>query len=177
MRDRAEKEFCRIERSSLNPIWSWLGEDLLPDSLPQMEQQVRQYLLSDDQENAYSLIAQMQAQACGAIFDALADCEPGTDVYEQLAEHLGGAMILEDARDIASVLYIAPEVLALLADLPRPMLSIADYETALIRETYAKLCDEAPDFAPLIFLVVMGRLEEVVGGFAPLTQHHWYRAR
>ena len=160
VRDRAQKEFCRIERSSLNPIWSWLCEDLLPDSLPEMEQQVRQHLLNDDQANAYSLIAQMQAQACEAIFNSLADCTPGTEAYEQLAEHLGGSMVLEDARDLASVLYIAPEVLSLLAELPRPMLSITDHETNLVRDTYAKLCDEAPDFAPLIFLVVMGRLEE-----------------
>ena len=157
--DVSEKEFGRIARSSILPIWNWLAEDLIPDDFARLEREARQRLLDGDRKAADEHVAELRRLSSAAIFSVLVNCEDDPESYRTHCRRLGGERVLEDARDIAAVFKIAPQILDMQAALPQAILKLAKPDVDAVMAAYNEVRAKAPEFAPILFLVVMGRLQ------------------
>lgn len=157
--DVSEKEFGRIPRSSILPIWNWLAEELILGDFERLVGSARQLLLDGDRPGADERIAELQRLSSAAIFSVLVECEDDPEAYRRHCQSLGGERVLEDARDVAAVFKIAPQILTMQAGLPQPLFKLSKPDVEAVTTAYNDVRADAPDFAPILFLVVMGRLQ------------------
>ncbi len=158
--DVSEKEPGRIMRSSLMPIWGWLSDDLLPDVFATLEEKIKEAILAGDRDATERSVADLREKAAQAMREAMADMPRGSDPYKNLASRLGGDLVLEDARDIAMTLHIAPQLVAMMQNYPQPLIAITDADIHYVHECYgATIGQNKADCVHLIFLSLMGRFQ------------------
>ena len=154
------KEAGRIMRSSLTPIWEWLSMDLLPGVFTKCEDEVKRAILNGDRESADHAVKDLQGKAADAMKGALDKALKGTSSYLDLAERLGGEIVVEDARDISLALQIAPQLQAMVQCFPQPILSMTEADIQQVHACYSvTVSQNKMDSVPMIFLAVMGRLQ------------------
>ncbi|MGF1456670.1 MAG: hypothetical protein ACFB6R_14990 [Alphaproteobacteria bacterium] len=156
----SHKHRGRIARSSIGPVWDWLCHDLAPERMAGLCEKARQALISGDDQT----IRDAGIRLCGfgglVLSKTLETAPAGSPQAAALAGRLGGDRILEDARDMAMVLEISDDILAMLDGLPRPICDLEDTHMDLIRITYDTIVRELPDHAPFVIFVAMGRLSK-----------------
>ena len=131
----------------------------MPDEFARLDRSARQLLLDGDRAGADRQVAELRRLASAAIFSVLVACEDDPEAYKSHCQALGGERVLEDARDVAAVFKIAPQILAMQADLPQPILKLSKSDVDVVTAAYNDVRASAPEFAPILFLVVMGRLQ------------------
>lgn len=157
--ERTEKEVGRIPRSSTEPIWNWIQEDVLPDTFPDMLDRVHRHLDSGDEEALSAAITVMQEATAAAMSAALERSETEPEHFDRLMKKLGDFAILEDAREIADVFMILDEVRQMHYEVPRLISSFDDIMVSSVRDIYDRLYERDPDRAIYLALALMGRLE------------------
>ena len=72
------KRIGRIARVSLEPIWAWVGRDLIPAEVKALGDDINRALLADDRNRANQLVRTLQDRSIRRIRDALAEVERAT---------------------------------------------------------------------------------------------------
>jgi hypothetical protein len=151
---RTQKQKGRIARSSVALVWNWLGQMLAPDALAAYSIGVKRAVLDYHFEDAMTRAAEFWPVAAAAIHEAL-DKE-ATAKAARVA--LDGALAVEDAREIACLIAVAPEILELQEKLPRQASPLTDDLIWSLRGIYDRLAADAPDAAPYVAVIAMNRL-------------------
>src|SRR6266581_1381161 len=156
VRERHTKQKGRIARSSIEPVWNWLANELMPARHRELTDAIRDAILYSRLSDIEQRAVEFWAESATALKPALADEKKMTAA----AKKLGGVAAAEDAAEIALLLRGAPEIEKLRNRLPKPIVGLADEDIAFLRDAYDRLTASDPDLAPYVPLVVLGRLEK-----------------
>jgi len=108
------KRIGRIARISLEPIWGWIGRDLIPAEVKALGEDVNRALLIDDRNRADQLVRTLHDRSIRRIKDAIAEVGGDEKTRRRLAVQVGTPRAIEDLDTIVSILSLR-EVLADLA--------------------------------------------------------------
>lgn len=157
--ERREKEAGLIPRSSVEPIWNWITNELIPDTLPAMLTRVETHIASGDKEALRAAVTVLLQAAGAAMTAALERCETDTKYANTTATRLGGYDVIADAREVADVFAILDEMQEMQESVPRHITSFDDRMVSEVRDLYDDLYERDPDRAIFLALAVMGRLD------------------
>ncbi len=152
---RRQKQKGRIARSSITPVWNWLGQQLIPEPLNAYSLAVKTAVLgyrADELQTRTEEFWKVAAEAMRAKLASEAGCKSARHALE-------GDVVLEDAREMALMLSAGAEICELQDRLRHTLPSLTDDVVHAFREVYDRLTGAAPDAAPYLPLVVMNRLE------------------
>jgi hypothetical protein len=157
--ERTEKEAGLIPRSSVEPIWTWITKELVPDTLPAMLVRVEKHIASGDKEALKAAVTVLLQAAGSAMAAAIERCDAETKFANSTAAKLGGYDVLADAREIADVFAILDEMQEMQLSVPRHIRAFDERMVSDVRDLYDDLYEKDPDRAIYLALAVMGRLE------------------
>lgn len=157
--ERAEKEPGLIPRASIELIWNWIKDELIPDTLPAMVARVETHIESGDKDALQAAVTVLLQAAGTAMTAAIERCETDTKYANSTAAQLGGYDGIADAREVADVFIILDEMREMQASVPRHITSFDDRMVSKVRDLYDGLYERDPDRAIYLALAVMGRLD------------------
>ena len=105
----------RIARISLEPVWSWIGRDLMPAEAKALSEDVNRALLADDRAKAAQLIRALHERAVQRMKEAVAAAGAGEKARRRLVVQVGTPRAIEDLNTLISLLSLRD----ILADLDR----------------------------------------------------------
>jgi len=154
-RDRNAKRKGRIARASVEPVWNWLKNELMPARHRELEETLRRAITQGREDEIESTLGLLWKESSVAL------CAQLSGEAQKLAagRKLGGIAVAEDANEIALLLGNAGVVRALQKRLPKPVRVLTEEHVGFVRDLFDSLTGTNGDFAPYIPLVVMGRLE------------------
>jgi hypothetical protein len=153
---KGAKQKGRIARSSITPVWNWLGQTLIPDALNAHSIAVKTAVLSGRAEEAKAKTLEFWTLAAQAIRSRL-ETENGRRAARQV---LGGEAAIEDAQEMALLLSVGSEIGEFQDRLPRQLPNLTDEVVQLFREAYDRVAAVNADAATYLTVLVMNRLEQ-----------------
>jgi hypothetical protein len=154
---RAAKQKGRIARSSVEPVWNWLEQDLMPGRLAEIAKALQVAALTDDLSGLDRKSAEMWKEIGAVLKPALT----GARNMSSAAKRLGGMDVAEDAAEMALLLNGAAELAPLQKRLPKPITNLSAHAIGFVRDVFDRLTVSDPDLAPYVPLLVLGRLERL----------------
>jgi hypothetical protein len=121
------KRVGRIARLSLEPIWGWIGRDLIPAETKALTEDINRALLADDKTKADQLIRALHERAVLRMRETLASVGSDEKAQRRLAIQVGTPRATDD---VATLLH-GLEVRDALADLAK---RLPNYVRAFERE-------------------------------------------
>lgn len=155
-RPRKEKVAGRIAHSSIAAVWTWLSKTLLPEETAQYSEDVKADILAFQVDDAHERANKFWSLASSEILSALSSTSSATNRATRQA--LGGDAVIGDAREMAILLAVGSEIIALQRRLPASTQALDDDMLHALRATYDAVVDTMPDAAPYIAVVAMNRL-------------------
>ncbi len=121
------KRIGRLARVSLEPIWEWIGRDLMPAEASALSEDINRALLADDRIKVEQLVRALHERAIRRMTEAVAAVGSNEKARRQLGVQVGTPRAIEDLTTLIRILGIR-DVLAELARL------LPDYIRAFERE-------------------------------------------
>jgi hypothetical protein len=109
------KRTGRIARASLEPIWQWIGRDLMPAETKALADDINRALHANDRTKAEQLVGALHQRAIQRMKDALAALGTDDKAQRRFGIQVGTSRAFEDVSTILCVL----EIRDVLADLAR----------------------------------------------------------
>ncbi len=147
---RKTKQKASIARSSLLPVWLWLGRDLLPVQTEAYIAQSKALILAHKYTEATRRAESFWVEAGAAIASGLGD--PAARIV------LNDAMVMADAQEMALMLPAGADIVRIQEVLPRPTPQLSEDLLWQLRAVYDDLVVRLPDVAPFVAVVAMNRL-------------------
>jgi hypothetical protein len=120
-----------ISRLSLEPIWSWIGRDLMPAETKALSDDIKRALLGGDKTKADQLVRALHERAITRMREALATVGADEKAQRRLTIQVGSPRA---AEDVATILHVL-EVRDVLADLSRRLPShVRAFEREVIEQ-------------------------------------------
>jgi hypothetical protein len=98
------KRAGRIARVSLEPIWGWIGRDLIPAEAKALSEDINRALLDDDRMKAEQLSRALQDRALRRIRAAMASVTGDDKARRRLAVQVGTPRALDDLATLTGIL-------------------------------------------------------------------------
>jgi hypothetical protein len=161
------KRLGRIARVSLEPIWDWMGRDLMPAEAKALSEDISRALSDDDRVKAEQLTRALHDRAILRIREAMAAVSGDDRARRRLAVQVGTPRAFEDLGTLAGILASRDVFADLGRRLPNHMRvfereQIDAVESLLDAATAQKTAATAPAGKSDVFLygiiLVMGRL-------------------
>ena len=155
----AHKHQGRIARVSLEPIWAWIGRDLLPAEAKTFAEEVSRALLADGAAACERLSCDFQDRVVDRIRHVLAAAQSDDKARRRLAGQIGTGQALDDVGELRNLLE-ARDMLALIADrLPRHIRNLADAHLDAVKAVLDSPVSRQANILPYALVLVMSRLE------------------
>jgi hypothetical protein len=148
----------RIARSTLEPVWEWIGRDLMPGEAKAVTEQVAIAFDRGETERAEELAHAFQDRAVLRIEEALAAAADDDRARRRLAGQIGTPRALEDAAAVLTVLKSRNILHAFGAKLPGHIKNLDESWTADIRALISSPAAGGPRLFLYVLVIVMGRL-------------------
>jgi hypothetical protein len=113
------KRIGYIARASLEPIWHWIGRDLMPAEAKALSEDINRALLADDQVKVHQLVRALQDRAILHIKSALAAVGAAEKAQRRFAVQVGMASALEEVTRMLTILENRDALTGLASRLPR----------------------------------------------------------
>lgn len=144
----------RISRGAVQPVWNWLGTELIPDHHASLITGIRFAILNGRYDEVVGKSAELWRRAANAIKDATS----GSRGMSQTAKKLGSMPLAQEAAEMATLLGAGPAIAELQDRLPKPLPSLSDDYLLALRGIYDRVLAGDPAAAPYVTLVTMRRL-------------------
>lgn len=167
------KQFGRIARSSIRPMWEWLRKELLPGEFEEIENKITELVVADNMAEADELVRDLQIVAGNHMHEELDRVVRDEDEYKVLCERVGGSGVVADLRDMAMCLEIGHKIQEIQSIFPRPYLGFDEDGLADLKRIYESFKDECPDHSAYCLLSVIGRMArpwEILSAIETLTE-------
>ena len=109
------KRIGRIARVSLDPVWQWIGRDLIPAEAKALGDDINRALLAGDKSRAEQVVRALHDRAMLRLRDTLAAAGKDERAQRRLAIQVGTPRAIDD---IATLLHVL-EIRDVLADLAK----------------------------------------------------------
>jgi hypothetical protein len=144
----------QIRRSSLHPIWQWLGRDGAPDKVRELDAALARLPAGDDAQ-AEALAQKIQAVAADAIFELTG---PGGGDKSRALARVGPPNVIEDLYSIGAVLQVREAIATLNEKLPRFLRAFGDSHIAAVTGALNVPVLQTPQLLPFALSMVIQRL-------------------
>jgi hypothetical protein len=148
----------RVARAALEPIWAWIGRDLLLAEVKAFSDDVSQALLVNDKAKSDLLTRVMQDQAAQAMEAALAGAESDDKARRRLAGQIPIANGLDVAREVLGILKFRDALTSLGAQLPGHLNVLADAKLEHVKALLDAQLARKPEIFLHALVLVMSRL-------------------
>ena len=156
--DRGDhKHFGRIARPSIEPLWTWIGRDLLPDETKTFSDDIANALIGGDPEKAGLIARAFQDRVAAAVDKAISSTE-NEKLNRRLLAQIGTPRAREDAAPRRSVLKGRDALAAVAANLPLRIGNLANDQLAEYKTLIEKASARGSDLFLYSLLTVMSRL-------------------
>jgi hypothetical protein len=153
-----EKITCRVVRSSLPRIWTWLERDLLPLETQVLLRETRATLTAGDTARTDRLIHDFQTQSLTAIEKVLAAIASDGKSRQKLVSQLGGERVLEALQEITSIFRVRGVLKEISSRLPAEIKNLADAELDSVRALFELPALKRQDVFPYALVLLFSRL-------------------
>lgn len=143
----------QVRRSSLAPIWQWLGRDGAPDKLNEFEAALAR--MPADSGQVEALASKLQAVAAEAIFELTG---PGGGDKSRALTRVGPPNVIEDLYSIGAVLAVREAVATLNEKLPRALRAFGDAQIVSVTSALNIPVLQTPQMLPFALSIVMQRM-------------------
>lgn len=150
----------RVARTSIMPVWQWLAQDRIPDTLEEVSQRIVDHTLAKDSAGLNAAIAVLHASCAQAIREGLDEAKPGSKTKRLLIERLGGEEVLDDAREMGLLLEVAPRLSDFKRGMPKNVSELTPALAREVRELFDELAEAQPDAAPYAAVIAMRHIEQ-----------------
>lgn len=144
----------QIRRSSLQPIWQWLGRDGAPDKVNEFEA-VLSRMPADSAGQVEALASRLQAVAADAIFELTG---PGGGDKSRALARVGPPNVIEDLYSIGAMLQVRDAIATLNEKLPRTLRAFGDSQIASVTSALNIPALQTPQMLPFALSVVVQRM-------------------
>lgn len=100
------KHVGRIARVSLDPIWSWIGRDLMAAEAKALSEDINRALVADDRAKAEQLARALQERAILRVKDTISGIDSDERSRRRLAVQVGTPRALEDLGTMVVLLSL-----------------------------------------------------------------------
>ena len=100
------KRIGRLARVSLEPIWSWIGRDLMPVEVKALSEDINRALFADDRTKAEQLTRTLHERAIKHMREAIAAVRSDEKARRRLAVQVGTPRAIEDVGMLISLLSL-----------------------------------------------------------------------
>ncbi|MGY4607761.1 hypothetical protein ACVW16_006173 [Bradyrhizobium sp. USDA 4474] len=145
----------QIRRSSLNPIWQWLGRDGAPDKINEFEAVLARMPATDSSGQVEALTLKLQAVAADAIFQLTG---PGGGDKSRALARVGPPNVIEDLYSIGAVLAVREAMATLNEKLPRFLRTFGDPQIASVTSALNIPVLQTPQMLPFALSLVVQRM-------------------
>lgn len=145
----------QIRRSSLQPVWQWLGRDGAPDQVREFQAALAHLPAGESASQSESLARKMQAEAADAILKLTA--QGGGDRSRALAR-VGPPKVIEDLASIGAVLSARDAFESLSGRLPRFLRAFGDPQISSVTSALNIPTLQTPKLLPFALSLVIQRL-------------------
>ena len=151
---RTEKQKGRISRNSVAPIWTWVGQRLLPFETKIYCRDFKTATAAAEHATGKALATKFWAVAAEAMHGAFASAE-GRDTARRM---LKDELIFADAEEVALLLGVAPAIISIQETLVRPTRKLTDEHLRVLRAVHDALTRATPEAAPYVSIIAENRL-------------------
>jgi hypothetical protein len=144
----------QIRRSSLQPIWQWLGRDGAPGKVNEFEAALAR-MPADGAGQVEALAQKLQAVAADAIFELTG---PGGGDKTRALARVGPPNVIDDLYSIGAVLQVREAIAALNEKLPRTLRAFGDSQIASVTSALNIPVLQTPQMLPFALSVVVQRM-------------------
>lgn len=144
----------QIRRSSLQPIWQWLGRDGAPDKVNEFEAALAR-MPADGAGQVEALAHKLQAVAADAIMELTG---PGGGDKSRALARVGPPNVIEDLYSIGAVLLVREAIATLNERLPRTLRAFGDPQIASVTSALNLPALQTPQMLPFALSVVVQRM-------------------
>lgn len=144
----------QIRRSSLHPIWQWLGRDGAPDKVKEFEAALAR-MPADSVGQVEALASKLQAVATDAIFELTG---PGGGDKSRALARVGPPNVIEDLYSIGAVLQVREAIASLNEKLPRTLRAFGDSQIASVTSALNIPVLQTPQMLPFALSIVVQRM-------------------
>ncbi|MET4326598.1 hypothetical protein ABIB80_002424 [Bradyrhizobium sp. i1.15.2] len=144
----------QIRRSSLAPIWQWLGRDGAPAKLNEFEAALAR-MPADSSGQVEALASKLQAVAADAIFELTG---PGGGDKSRALARVGPPNVIEDLYSTGAVLAVRDAIATLNEKLPRSLRAFGDAQIASVTAALNIPVLQTPQMLPFALSIVVQRM-------------------
>lgn len=144
----------QIRRSSLHPIWQWLGRDGAPDKVNECETALAR-MPAEAGGQVEALAQKLQAAAADAIFELTG---PGGGDKSRALARVGPPNVIEDLYAIGAVLQVREAIATLNEKLPRFLRAFGDSQIASVTSALNIPVLQTPQMLPFALSMVAQRM-------------------
>ncbi|QQO18236.1 hypothetical protein JJB99_25770 [Bradyrhizobium diazoefficiens] len=144
----------QIRRSSLHPIWQWLGRDGAPDKVNEFEAALAR-MPADAGGQVEALAQKLQAAAADAIFELTG---PGGGDKSRALARVGPPNVIEDLYAVGAVLQVREAIATLNEKLPRFLRAFGDSQIASVTSALNIPVLQTPQMLPFALSMVAQRM-------------------
>jgi hypothetical protein len=161
------KRVGRIARVSLEPIWDWIGRDLMPAEAKALSEDIKRALLADDRVRAEQLTRALHERAIQRIRETVSAVAGDEKARRRLAVQVGTPRALEDLGTLLGILASRDVLADLARRLPNHMRALereqidsikALLDAATAQKMLGTAAASKADVFLYGFILVMGRL-------------------
>jgi hypothetical protein len=157
--DVADHKHCgRIARSSLQPIWLWLSNTVMPDEAQTFSEQVESALLGNDSDQAQHLARVFQDGALNHLQDMLGSVASDDKTLRRINGQLGTPRALDDVKTLVGVLKSRDQLAMMGAQLPGHIKTLTGTSLENVKAQLDSKLSAHPDMLVYGLVLVMGRL-------------------
>lgn len=148
----------RIERTSLTPLWQWLGRVLLPDETEAYSAAVATALLAGDEATAAGLARDFQDQAARAIAAHFDNTAVDERLHRRVLGQLGLPRAIDDLRTLQLSLAHRDAVSAIASRLPSSISNLGEEQVENILNLFRLATLGKPDLLRMVLVLLHSRL-------------------
>ena len=145
------KRAGRLARVSLEPIWGWIGRDLIPAEAKALSEDINRALLDDDRIKAEQLTRALHDRALRRIREAIASVTGDDKARRRLAVQVGTPRALDDLATLTRILGNRDVLTDLARRLPNHLRSFERDEIDAVKSVLESAATQkAPAGAPAV---------------------------
>jgi hypothetical protein len=156
--ESAHKHPARIARTALEPLWSWICRDVLPDVGNRFSEAITRAVVEEGAASCDHLIRPFQDQVAARIRAMLEEIETDDRVRRRMIGQIGTPQALEVARDVLAILSGRDILAATASRLPGHIANLADAQLEQVKSFVDGCVANVPGLLPFALILVMGRL-------------------
>jgi hypothetical protein len=112
------KRIGRLARVSLEPIWDWIGRDLMPAEAKALSEDIHRALLADDRIKVEQLVRALHERALQRMKESIAALESNEKARRRFSVEVGTPQAIQDVTTLVGILGVRDPLAELARRLP-----------------------------------------------------------